>query len=77
MPRKKYLINLSDEESEMLLHWNDYPTPFEWGGARAARRERSRRGGHTLGGSSACVRRSIRPKPNLIQKWHLSCQLTH
>jgi hypothetical protein len=51
MPRKKYLINLSDEESEMLLHWNDYPTPFEWGGARAARRERSRRGGHTLGGS--------------------------
>ena len=57
--------------------WNSDPTPFEWGGARAARRERSRVRRHALGGSGACVRRSIRPKPNLIQKWHSACQLTH
>jgi hypothetical protein len=57
--------------------WNTDPTPFEWGGARAARRERRRARRHALGGSGACVRRSIRPKVNLIQKWHSSCQLTH
>jgi DDE superfamily endonuclease len=57
--------------------WNDDPTPFEWGGARAARRERSRKRRHALGGSGACIRRPFRPKPNLIQKWHSSCQLTH
>ncbi len=57
--------------------WNNDPTPFEWGGARAARRQRSRIRRHALGGSGACVRRSVRPKQNLIQKWHSSCQLTH
>jgi hypothetical protein len=57
--------------------WNNDPTPFEWGGARAARRERSRIRRHALGGSGACVRRSIRPKVNLIQKWHSTCQPTH
>jgi hypothetical protein len=57
--------------------WNNDPTPFEWGGARVARRERSRKRRHALGGSGACVRRSIRPKSNLIQKWHSACQLTH
>ena len=58
-------------------HWNTDPTPFEWGGARAARRIRSRMRRHALGGSGACVRRSIRRKVNLIQKWQSSCQLTH
>jgi hypothetical protein len=57
--------------------WNNDPTPFEWGGARAARRERSRNRRHALGGSGACVRRPIRPKVNLIQKWHSACQVTH
>lgn len=57
--------------------WNEDPTPFEWGGARAARRERSRARRHALGGSGACVRRSLRPKPDLLQKWHSACQLTH
>lgn len=57
--------------------WNVDPTPFEWGGARAVRRDRSRMRRHALGGSGACSRRTIRPKPNLIQQWHLSCQLTH
>jgi hypothetical protein len=57
--------------------WNTDPTPFEWGGARAVRRERSYRRRHALGGSGACVRRSNRQKLNLIQNWLLSCQLTH
>jgi len=57
--------------------WNTNPTPFEWGGARAARRERSRIRRCALGGSGACVRRPVRSKPNLVQKWHSACQLTH
>ena len=57
--------------------WNKDPAPFEWGGARAARRERSRRRRHAVCGSGACARRSLRLKPNLLQKWHSSCQLTH
>jgi len=37
--------------------WNQQPTPFEWGGKRAARRQRSRlrRQQHRLGGSGACT----------------------
>lgn len=58
-------------------NWNNNPTPFEWGGARAARRERSRIRRHTLGGSGACVRRPVRLKPNLVQRWQSACQLTH
>jgi len=57
--------------------WNQDPTPFEWGGARAARRERSRHRRRSLGGSGACARRSVRLKSNLVQKWHDSYQLTH
>jgi hypothetical protein len=35
--------------------WNQHPTPFEWGGKRAARRQRARskRPRHRLGGSGA------------------------
>lgn len=33
--------------------WNQNPTPFEWSGARAARRERSRQRRSALGGSGA------------------------
>jgi DDE superfamily endonuclease len=40
--------------------WNTEPTPFEWGGKRAARRERRRARRHALGGSGACTRRPIR-----------------
>jgi len=57
--------------------WNQNPTPFEWGGARAARRERNRQRRSALGGSGACVRRAFRPKLNLVQKWHHAHQLTH
>lgn len=37
--------------------WNQHPTPFEWGGERAARRQRARlrQQRHRLGGSGACT----------------------
>ena len=40
-------------------HWNAAPTPFEWGGRRAARRRRQRERRHRLGGSGACTRAPI------------------
>jgi hypothetical protein len=40
--------------------WNAAPTPFVWGGKRAARRARGRMRRHALGGSGACTRRPIR-----------------
>jgi len=41
-------------------HWNRSPTPFEWGGKRAARRRRSRERRHRLDGSAAWTRRPVR-----------------
>jgi hypothetical protein len=43
-------------------HWNEAPTPFEWGGKRAARRQRQHERRHRLGGSGACTRRPTREK---------------
>jgi len=40
--------------------WNAEPTPFEWGGKRAARRQRARARRHALGGSGGYTRRPIR-----------------
>lgn len=40
--------------------WNQAPTPFEWGGKRAARRARARERRHRLGGSGGFTRRPIR-----------------
>jgi hypothetical protein len=40
--------------------WNADPTPFVWGGKRAARRARARDRRHALAGSGACIRRSLR-----------------
>ena len=37
-------------------HWNESPTPFEWGGKRAERRRRQRERRHRIGGSAACTR---------------------
>jgi hypothetical protein len=39
--------------------WNRQPTPFEWAGKRAARRQR-RRQCYALGGSGACTHRPVR-----------------
>lgn len=57
--------------------WNRHPTPFEWGGKRAARRRRSRERRHALGGSGACSRRPLRRRRTLVDKWQSSCQTTH
>jgi hypothetical protein len=43
-------------------HWNAAPTPFVWGGKRAARRKRQRERRHAVGGSGACTRRPIRQR---------------
>lgn len=39
--------------------WNADPTPFVWGGKRAARRQRARERRHALGGSAGYTRRPI------------------
>ena len=57
--------------------WNRDPTPFEWGGKRAARRARSRQRRHALGGSGACTRRPIRRRKTIVEKWQFTCQMTH
>jgi hypothetical protein len=57
--------------------WNREPTPFEWGGRRAARRARSRRRRHALGGSGACSRRPIRRRRTIFEKWQGASQVTH
>jgi hypothetical protein len=41
-------------------HGSAAPTPFEWGGPRAARREGQRERRHAVGGSGACTRQPIR-----------------
>lgn len=43
-----------------VTEWNRAPTPFQWGGKRHARRERSRQRRHVLGGSGACTRGPVR-----------------
>jgi len=62
-----------------VVGWNQDPTAFEWGGKRAARRERSRqrRHCHRLGGSGAIARRTMRKRRTLTEQWLSNCQLTH
>lgn len=52
--------------------WNRNPTPFEWGGKRAARRVRQRARRHAQGGSGACTRRPIRRPRTAANKWRWS-----
>jgi len=50
----------------MVRGWNAAPTPFVWGGKRAARRARRRTRQHALGGSGACTYRPIqRSRPTI------------
>jgi DDE superfamily endonuclease len=49
--------------------WNRQPTPFVWGGKRAARRARQRQRRHAQGGSGACTRRPIRRRRTAADKW--------
>ena len=58
--------------------WNRAPTPFVWGGKRAARRARSRQRRHALGGSGACTRRAVRRlRRTKLDQYRSSCQMTH
>jgi len=58
--------------------WNAAPTPFEWGGQRAARRQRARERRHRLGGSGACTRRPLpRPRLTALEEWRCASQVTH
>lgn len=53
--------------------WNQQPTPFEWGGKRAKRRQKARlRKRHRLGASGACTRYPIRHPRPLLQQWQCS-----
>ena len=45
-------------------HWNQEPTPFEWGGKRQARRQRQRERRHRVGGSGAVTRTPIGRRSN-------------
>ena len=51
--------DLTDWLGATVKGWNAAPTPFEWGGKRAARRQRARARRHALGGSGGCTRRPI------------------
>lgn len=54
--------------------WNAAPTPFEWGGKRAARRQRARQRRHVLGGSGGYTRRPLHRcrchRPSTPQRLH-------
>ncbi len=51
--------DLKDWLSATVAGWNAAPTPFEWGGKRAARRERARARRHALGGSGGYTRKPV------------------
>jgi DDE superfamily endonuclease len=57
--------------------WNRDPTPFAWGGKRAARRQRARERRHRLGGSGAYARRPLRRSRTLLAQWQQAMQTTH
>jgi hypothetical protein len=51
--------DLKDWLGATVAGWNKAPTPFEWGGKRAARRQRAWARRHPLGGSGGYTRRTI------------------
>jgi len=60
--------------------WNQEPTPFVWGGKRAARRVRQRQRQQALlalGGSGACVHRAFRQRKTILDKWQSARKMTH
>jgi hypothetical protein len=62
---RRALDGQNPETPQQIIHrldtvaqvWNQQPTPFQWGGKRAERRQpaRLRRQQHRLGGSGACT----------------------
>jgi DDE superfamily endonuclease len=59
---------------EAARHRDEAPTPFAWGGKRAARRQRQRERRHRLGGSGAC---SLAPVARRDGLWPQASQVTH
>jgi len=58
--------------------WNRHPTPFVWGGKRAARRARRRAWRYAQGGSGACTHRPVpRPWRTKLDEWRHTNQVTH
>jgi hypothetical protein len=57
----------------VAARWNEAPTPFGWGGRRAARRKRQRERWHRVGGSGARTTRPI----TRTQLWPRASQMTH
>ncbi len=49
--------------------WNRAPTPFVWGGQRAARRDRARQRRHALGGSGAQTHRPVCRRTPRASQW--------
>ena len=49
--------------------WNRDPTPFVWGGQRAARRQRARQRRYALGGSGATTYRPLRRRVARAAQW--------
>ena len=47
-------------------HWNEDPTPFEWGGKRKRRRDRQRERRHRAGGSAGYTRRPVAKRTRAI-----------
>ena len=47
--------------------WNAHPTPFVWGGKRAARRQRAYERRHALGGAAGYTRRPIPRRQRLVR----------
>jgi hypothetical protein len=56
--------------------WNRAPTPFEWGGKRAARRQRAWERRHRLGGSGAVMGRPPSSQPDR-ELWRWANQTPH
>jgi hypothetical protein len=64
---RRALAGQHPQDAEQLMEWlaatargwNADPTPFEWGGQRAQRRQRARERRHSLGGSGACTQRAL------------------
>jgi len=58
--------------------WNAAPTPFEWGGRRAARRHRAWERRHRLGGSGAWTRHAVqRRRLTVVEEWRHTSQVTY
>jgi len=65
---RRALVGQHPESAEQVKAWraaagrggNADPTPFEWGGKRAARRQRARQRRHALGGAAGYTRRPLR-----------------